>query len=592
MNNWSWRLPSLATILWVLASLVAFGAFLYIAPNLLNPPQTNLTPTAVLQLAATALPTATVPLTPTPISVAPPVSDKTAIPLPTAPPGARIYTAIADPTRSGYLKTNDEKLHWGDRNLHAGYFGSDRYSSVLFFDISELPPNAEILSARVELTGLSRDNLGSRGEWRAELIRLKPFQDWDKLKPEDFDAASVTTSIGNALAPADLDLAHPNDLSFNGDQIPGLESDVGADTFLVVRLEGPAGPDNSLFTWDSGGLDLKTGAHPTLQIVARNGQFVVVTNTPTAENVITAAALAVRETDFATRVGTPTPFPRTHATATPIVLVTKAPTALNVETRVAVAQVATAVAITTGTFTPTPPNWVEVTETFTPIATRTPQVIPISTLYARLTPTVLPTKTPSVPELLETPVPAFLKGNLLIVTDRFNDSEVVVMRPDGTLTQGLTGNEFYTLALTREPFSPDRRQRAIVAPDSSGVLQIWIEDQATRQQSLLTHLARGISYDPVWSPDGGRIAYVSREAGSDEIFVIDLGSKNATQITHGGNPFIYKQKPTWSPDGTQIAFKANDGTLNFQIWVMNADGSELHNISQSESNDIDPVWVK
>lgn len=591
MNNLASRLPSLTTILWIVASLVAFGAFLFIAPNLLNPPQPTVTPTDIAQVVPTPQATATLPNTATPIPVAP-AKNNTRAPEPTAPAGARVYTSVADPTRSGYLKTNDDKPHWGDRNLHAGFFGSDRYASILFFDVSAVPPNSEILSAQVDLTGLSRDNLGPQGEWRASLIRLKGFDEWGDLKPDDFFNATLTTSIGAALAPTDLDLGRTNEFQFTADQLPGMANDIGERTYLVVRLEGPQGPNNSLFTWDSGGLDLKSGAHPSLRIVARPGQFVIVTNTPTAENVVTAAAMAVRETDFATRVGTPTAFPRSHATATPIILVTKEPTAENVETRIKVAQVATAIAITTGTYTPTPENWIEVTATFTPLPTRTPQVIAAATLYARLTPTIPPSRTPTIRELLVRPLPEFLRGNLLIVTDRFIDELIAVMRPDGTITQGLTGGELYRLAVVREQYSPDRSKLAIVAPDERGILQIWIEDADNSERARVTNLARGIAYDPVWSPDGGRIAYVSREFGNDEIFVYDIGTEVSTQITRGGNPLIYKQKPTWSPDGSEIAFKANDGTLNFQIWIMNADGSNARNISNSTSNDRDPIWVK
>jgi hypothetical protein len=592
MNNLLSRLPSLTTILWILASLVAFGAFLFIAPNLLNPPQPTTTPTPVSFVPGTVAATATLPLTETPAPIAPPPKSNTNVPAPTPPPDARIFTSIADPTLSGYIKTNDEGIHWGDRNLHSGYFGNDRYWSILVFDISELPPNSEILSAHFEATGLSRDNLGAQGEWRAGLLRLKPFEDWNDLKPADFLNATVTSSVGTPLGPSDLDLGRENEFIFAPDQIPALENEVGQRTFLVFRIDGPTGPNNSLFTWDGGGLNLESGSHPTLRIVARPGEFVVVTNTPFPENVVTAAAIAVQQTDFATRFGTVTPFPRSHATGTPIIYVTREATPENVLTRVAIAQIATAIAFTTGTYTPTPENWVEITATFTPVPTRTPLVIPVSTLYARLTPTALPTRTPSIPEILRTPIPDFLKGNLLILTDRFINLEIAVMRPDGTLIQGLTGGDLYDLAFTREPFSPDRRRRAIVAADDSGVLQIWIEDQTNGQRTLVTRIARGIAYDPVWSPDGSRIAYVSRETGNDEIYIYDIGSEISTRITRGGNPFIYKQKPTWSPDGTEIAFKANDGTLNFQIWIMSADGNNLRNISKSTSNDSDPIWVK
>lgn len=591
MNNLTSRLPGLTTILWILASLIAFGAFLFIAPNLLNPPTPTHTPVGSPIALATARATLTPVPTATPLPFVPP-RQRTRLPTATIPVGAQFFEFIADPTRSGYIASQNQALHWGDRNLHAGFFNGDTFSSILYFEIAKLPPNSEILSAEVELAGLSRDNLGADGEWRAELVRLQPFQEWSKLKPQDFDAATLVSSIGAPIEPPDLDSAQSNQFIFSPDQLPALANQVNEKTFAVVRLVGPQGPQNNLFTWDSGGLDLKAGLQPRLRIVARPGNFVIVTNTPTAENVVTAAAMAVRETEFARTVGTPTAFPRAYATATPIVFITRGPTAENVETRVAVAQQATAVAITTGTYTPTPENWVEITATFTPLPTNTPQVVPISTMYARLTPTAPPTNTPTVREMVAKPLPNFLKGNLLIVTDRFKGNDIAVMRPDGTLTQALTGDEFYRFARARESFSPDRRSQVVVAPDDREILQIWIQDAMTGAKRVITHLPRGIAYDPVWSPDGAHIAYVSREAGNDEIFVYNIDSETTTQLTRGGNPFIYKQRPTWSPDDAQIAFKANDGTLNFQIWIINADGSNVRNISQSDSNDLDPVWVK
>lgn len=592
MNSLSSRLPSLTTVLWIVASLIAFGAFLFIAPNLLNPPPATVTPTAMAVVPPTAGPTTTLAVTTTASPIAPPPVAKTKAPLATPPPDAFVFTGSADPTRSGYIKAGEEKPHWGDRNLHAGSFGGDRYSSIVYFDVAEIPPNSQILSAHFEASGLSRDNLGAEGEWRASLIRVKPFEDWDDLTPEDFLNATVLTSIDLPLQPTDLDLGLQNEFRFTADQVPALQNEIGQNKYLIFRIDGPQGPGDSLFTWDNGSLDLTDGVRPSIRIVTRGGQFVIVTNTPTAENVVTAAAMAISQTEAATRIGTPTPFPRTHATATPIILVTRIPTAENASTRIAIAQVATAVAITTGTYTPTPENWIEVTATFTPQPTRTPPTVSLSDLLALLTPSTTPFPTPSIPELLQTPVPAFLKGNLLVLTDRFIDPIHVVMRPDGTIIQGLAGPDFYELSLVREPFSPDRRKRAIVAEDDSGVIQIWIEDQVTGQRSLVTHLTRELAYDPVWSPDGSRIAFVSRETGSDEIYVYDIGSEIQNRITRGGNPFIYKQKPTWSPDGTRLAFKANDGTLNFQIWIVDADGKNLRNISNSESNDTDPIWVK
>jgi Tol biopolymer transport system component len=47
--------------------------------------------------------------------------------------------------------------------------------------------------------------------------------------------------------------------------------------------------------------------------------------------------------------------------------------------------------------------------------------------------------------------------------------------------------------------------------------------------------------------------------------------------------------PAWSPDGSRIAFESyRDG--NFEIYVMNADGSGQTRITNNTANDESPDW--
>jgi Tol biopolymer transport system component len=93
-------------------------------------------------------------------------------------------------------------------------------------------------------------------------------------------------------------------------------------------------------------------------------------------------------------------------------------------------------------------------------------------------------------------------------------------------------------------------------------------------------------------PDGKRIAYVSRESGFDNIFVYDIGEQTSRQLTHANDPFVFTQRPSWSPDSSKIIFKSNRDSGVFQIWTMNADGSDQHVPSPNSANDTDPIWIK
>jgi serine/threonine protein kinase len=94
---------------------------------------------------------------------------------------------------------------------------------------------------------------------------------------------------------------------------------------------------------------------------------------------------------------------------------------------------------------------------------------------------------------------------------------------------------------------------------------------------------------------GGKIAFVSDRDGSgyDQIFVMDSDGGNVTQLTFDETD---KSWPMWSPDGSQILYAADGGlglyntALNLDIWVMDADGSNQTNLTQTKGVDEDPIW--
>ena len=67
--------------------------------------------------------------------------------------------------------------------------------------------------------------------------------------------------------------------------------------------------------------------------------------------------------------------------------------------------------------------------------------------------------------------------------------------------------------------------------------------------------AIGLENNPTWSPEGGRIAYMSDQSGNLDIWVSQVGGGPAVNLTEDftGRDF----GPSWSPDGSQIAFKSD-----------------------------------
>ncbi|MGA7181572.1 MAG: Tol-Pal system beta propeller repeat protein TolB [Thiobacillaceae bacterium] len=98
------------------------------------------------------------------------------------------------------------------------------------------------------------------------------------------------------------------------------------------------------------------------------------------------------------------------------------------------------------------------------------------------------------------------------------------------------------------------------------------------------------SYEPLispkFSPDGGRIAYVSFENKKPVVFVQNLrdGSRRAVAAFKGSN-----SAPAWSPDGRHLAVTL---TLdqNSQIYLIGADGSGMTRLIQGSTIDTEPVF--
>jgi Tol biopolymer transport system component len=214
--------------------------------------------------------------------------------------------------------------------------------------------------------------------------------------------------------------------------------------------------------------------------------------------------------------------------------------------------------------------------------------------------------------------PSFAPDGSSIAFEDADLGDITVVPPDGSSETNLTESD----DIESEPsWSPDGSRIAfLVNADLNGGISAMNAD-GTQITSLFRGSATG---KPAWSPDGLRIAFES----DDAVMVMDANGGNVTQLvakeTHNPAfapdgriafdsptapeaPGIFvlgtdgttvtrvttgdDHTPTWSPDGSKIAFSRGAvDSEDQEIFVVNADGTGLTQLTNNEFADSHPSW--
>ena len=123
-------------------------------------------------------------------------------------------------------------------------------------------------------------------------------------------------------------------------------------------------------------------------------------------------------------------------------------------------------------------------------------------------------------------------------------------------------------------------------------------------EKTITRLTNNDSFDeyPSWSPDRTKIVFTSNRDGNYQIYTMNADGTNQTNISKNSLSLLLGEKkdryPSWSPDGSKIVFYTNrhgirtpgSTKIQYQIYTMNADGTNQTRLTNNPVIDISPKW--
>jgi dipeptidyl aminopeptidase/acylaminoacyl peptidase len=166
------------------------------------------------------------------------------------------------------------------------------------------------------------------------------------------------------------------------------------------------------------------------------------------------------------------------------------------------------------------------------------------------------------------------------------DGEIDVMHADGSGRRMLYRDRD---AYTADPvWSPDGSTIAFTHVGRASELWVMGAD-GSHPHALVTAVSmHEYSQNPAsWSPDGSRLAFGAYGDDDLQVYVVNADGSGLTQLTHDPRTAL---NPSWSPDSSQIAYLSTQEGARWVVYVMNADGSDPQSLGVPTTKDSTVLW--
>lgn len=235
-----------------------------------------------------------------------------------------------------------------------------------------------------------------------------------------------------------------------------------------------------------------------------------------------------------------------------------------------------------------------------PVSTKTISVSSVSTLENLKEESVTPSPPVSATENANI-LPTIGGGSgEIIFASNFEDNvmQLWLMKIDTLQKQKITQ---LSDGACQPDWSPDGKKVVFISPcnskkDTYEGARLYLLDTTLNNQivPLDIPIDPAGDFDPVWSPDGNKVAFSSYRPGNNPItkermihlYVFNLSDNSLMEIT---NSRWRDRHPTWSTDGIKIAFSRK--IANNEIWILDLTSSDVSKFaSRGSSNLLYPDW--